>query len=263
MNVHGARSARHAALIILLLSLFSAPGAATALEDVIARNKPSIVAIGTFQRTRNPQFAFRGTGFIVGDGTLVATNAHVLPGQLDLEKLETIAVVIPATERDPLQRRDARAVVIDTDHDLALLRIQGAALPPLAISGDAAVRDGQAAAFTGFPMGVVLGLIPVSHRATISAITPVALPTSNAKQLDVKMIRRLQAGPFPVLQLDATAYPGNSGSPLYDAQTGGVIGIINMVFVKSTKEAILSEPSGISFAVPAQYLQNLVTGLKE
>ncbi len=101
----------------------------------------------------------------------------------------------------------------------------------------------------------MLGLVPVTHRATVSAITPIALPSANARQLDERVLRRLQSGAFRVLQLDATAYPGNSGSPLYDAATGEVLGIINMVFVKATKEAILSQPSGISFAVPAQYLQ--------
>ncbi|MEO8976220.1 MAG: serine protease, partial [Casimicrobiaceae bacterium] len=39
---------------------------AASLEDVIARVKPSIVAIGTYQKTRSPAFAFRGTGFAVG-----------------------------------------------------------------------------------------------------------------------------------------------------------------------------------------------------
>jgi S1-C subfamily serine protease len=68
----------------------------------------------------------------------------------------------------------------------------------------------------------------------------------------------LTAGSFPVLQLDATAYPGNSGSPIYDPATGDVLGIVNMVFVKGTKEAALSQPSGITYAVPVQHLQALL-----
>jgi serine protease Do len=45
----------------------------------VERIKPSIVAVGTLQALRQPQFRFSGTGFAVGDGTLIATNAHVLP----------------------------------------------------------------------------------------------------------------------------------------------------------------------------------------
>jgi S1-C subfamily serine protease len=56
-----------------------------------------------------------------------------------------------------------------------------------------------------------------------------------------------------VFQLDATAFPGNSGSPLYDPDTGAVVGIINKVFVQETKENLLAKPSGISYAIPIRY----------
>ena len=46
------------------------------------------------------------------------------------------------------------------------------------------------------------------------------------------ILKRLAAGVYPIFQLDATAYPGNSGSPLYDPESGEVIAVINMVFVK-------------------------------
>ena len=35
-------------------------------------------------------------------------------------------------------------------------------------------------------------------------------------------------------------------------------GIINMVFVKGTKEAALTQPSGITYAIPARHLQALL-----
>ena len=72
------------------------------------------------------------------------------------------------------------------------------------------------------------------------------------------VVRRLASGSFPVFQLDATAYPGNSGSPIYDPVTGEVLGIVNMVFVKGTKEAALTEPSGITYAIPASHLEALL-----
>jgi S1-C subfamily serine protease len=63
---------------------------------------------------------------------------------------------------------------------------------------------------------------------------------------------------FPVFQLDATAYPGNSGSPMYDVETGRVVAILNMVFIKTTRENILSQPSGIAFAIPIRHLRELL-----
>ncbi len=73
-----------------------------------------------------------------------------------------------------------------------------------------------------------------------------------------KLVRQLKSGSFNIFQLDATAYLGNSGSPVFDASSGEVIGIINMVFIKGSKEAALSQPSGIAYAIPANYLRDLM-----
>jgi S1-C subfamily serine protease len=58
-----------------------------------------------------------------------------------------------------------------------------------------------------------------------------------------------------IYQLDATAYPGNSGSPVFSQQTNEVIGVINKVFVSAGKEAALTNPSGISYAIPAKHVR--------
>src|SRR3546814_14046368 len=83
---------------------------------------------------------------------------------------------------------------------------------------------------------MLLGMRHVTHRAMLSAITPIAIPAANARQLDAKTIAQMQRSPFAVFQLDATAYPGNSGSPVFDLKTGGVVGIITFVFVKGGAE---------------------------
>ena len=72
----------------------------------------------------------------------------------------------------------------------------------------------------------------------------------------------LRSGSFEVYQLDGTSYPGNSGGPLFEMEKGEVIGIINMEFVKGTKESALSQPSGISFAIPVVYLQELLRDIQ-
>jgi len=223
----------------------------------IARIKASIVAVGTFERLRNPQFTFAGTGFAVGDGLLVATNDHVVPKTLNNERGENIAVAVPVAG-GAVQIRIARKMTADAGSDLALLRIEGTPLPPLAFGDAEAVREGQAYLVTGFPIGSVLGLFPVTHRAMIAAVTPIAIPAARADQLDARSVRRLSTPSFPVFQLDATAYPGNSGSPVYHPESGAVIGIVNSVFVKGTREAALAQPSGITYAIPARQLIELL-----
>ena len=61
-----------------LASTLAATSALAGLPEVVERVKPSVVAVGTFQKTRSPSFVFRGTGFAVGDGTLIATVAHAV-----------------------------------------------------------------------------------------------------------------------------------------------------------------------------------------
>ena len=115
------------------------------VEETIARVKLSIVAVGTFQRTRSPAFQFLGTGFAVGDGALVVTNAHVLPSSVDASRREHVAVLVPAADRSGGRSvgphiREARIGACDQAHDLAVLRIDGAPLPPLTI-GDSATAS--------------------------------------------------------------------------------------------------------------------------
>lgn len=250
------RFCRVFAVILAALVLVFPETASSALPEMIQRVKPSIVAIGTFDKTRSPAFGMRGTGFALGTGNVVATNAHVIPESLSASGTEALVVRIP-TATGELQQRGAKLINVDKSHDLALLKIEGPPLPAIPL-GKETVREGQEVAFIGFPIGAVLGLTPVTHRAIVSAITPIALPGATAQQLTEKVIRRLKTGTFDIYQLDGTAYPGNSGGPLLDMETGEVVGIINMVFVKGTKEAALSHPSGISFAIPVVYLQELL-----
>ncbi len=135
---------------------------------------------------------------------------------------------------------------------------------PMRLGDSNKVREGEPYAFTGYPIGMVLGLNPVTHRAIISAISPIAIPAHTSQRLNAKMIQRL-TDPYEVFQLDATAYPGNSGSPLYDPKSGEVVGIINKVFVQETKENLLERPSGISYAIPIKYALSLLSanGIKQ
>ncbi|MBA2658233.1 MAG: trypsin-like peptidase domain-containing protein [Nitrosospira sp.] len=235
---------------------FSPPLWAGELVKTIENIKPSIVGVGTLQRTRSPAVNLLGTGFVLDDGLHVITSAHVIPEILDIANKESYTV-ITGKGKDP-ELRAATIVAIDKEHDLALLKISGAALPAMEIGDARKVREGQTLIFTGFPIGMILGFYPVTHRAMVSSITPIVLPAHNSRQLNAKLIGQLQKSAYTVFQLDGTAYPGSSGSPLYDPETGLVYGVVNMVFVKGKKEAALSNPSGITYAIPGNYIRELL-----
>jgi serine protease Do len=245
------------ALIVLCALPSFMVAAHAALPDVVQRIKPSVVVVGTYQRTRSPAFAFMGTGFVVGDGSLIATNAHVkLRQPLNTEQLEMLVVAVPGKGTTG-EVREVMRLAVDEQHDLALLKLKsGPALPALGFS-TTEVREGQSIAFTGFPIGNVLGLFPTTHSGVISAIAPTGIPQARANRLDGQLIRGL-AEPFSIYQLDAIAYPGSSGSPLFDPETGLIIGIVNSGLVRSVREAGLSDPTGITYAIPIEYLQRLL-----
>ncbi len=238
-------------IVVLSTSVSADP-----LPDTIAKVKPGVVGVGTILATRRPPARFVGTGFVVADGRHVVTNAHVVPVTLDSEHHESLVVLVggPASKG---QVRKAHRVAVDKVHDLALLKIEGRPLPALKLGDSGRVREGELYAFSGFPIGMVLGMRPVTHRGIVSAITPIAIPQISTKHLDTQMIQRLRS-PYNVFQLDATAYPGNSGSPLYDVENGIVMGVINRVFIKESKETVLEKPSGISYAIPSRYVRALL-----
>ncbi|RTL16483.1 MAG: serine protease [Burkholderiales bacterium] len=244
-------------VIFPLLALAPLLAAAADLPALIERSKPSVVLVGTYSPTDNPRFGFRGTGFAVADGSLVISNAHVLPAPDVTEAEQRISIQVRAANGE-WEMRLARIAALDRAHDLVALSFDGAALPALRIAPPALAQEGRGVLFMGFPIGGALGFSTVSHRGIISAITPISLPAMNARSLDPRAVRQLRAGSFDILQLDATAYPGNSGGPVLDQETGEVVGVINMVLTKAGKESALSSPSGISYAIPAAAILPLI-----
>lgn len=240
------------------LIAFGAPRRARGADipALTSASKPSIVAIGTFQRMRSPAFAFAGTGFAIGSGNLIATCAHVLP-TLDPADRSALVVAIPGGETTRIA--EARLVHVNRDADLAVLRIEGTPLRPMPLGDEALPAEGSEIVMIGFPIGAALGLFPATHRGLVAAIAPMALPTGTAAQLNAQNVQRLRGTPIDILQLDATAYPGNSGSPVIETGSGRVVGVVNMVLVKGARESVLSAPSGISYAVPVRYLLALLS----
>ena len=236
-------------------------GADEQLVRTVAKIKPAIVGIGTYSVIKQPAARLLGTGFVVGDGHRVATNYHVVSVELDKRVKESIVIFVGGANANKtpgtVQYRVARIAEVDEQHDLALLDIDGPPLPALTLGADIEMQEGMSIAFTGFPIGAVLGLVPVTHQGILSALTPVATRPDSATHLTASKIAALR-DPFTVLQLDATAYPGNSGSPVYVQDSGKVVGVINQVFVKGKKEDILREPSAITYAIPVRYLSSLL-----
>lgn len=239
---------------LLLTVLFTCHvKAQSSLPDLIEQTSKSVVGIGIFTPIESSSPQLLGTGFVVGDGSYVVTNYHVVSKELKVNIVQNYVAM--SGKGELIKSMKLELLAIDPVHDLAILKMLGT-LPPLKLAGDDFERPGTDVFFTGFPLGAVLGLFPATHTGIIAAVAPDVNPAKNANQLTLDMLGRLKQ-PFMIYQLDATAYPGNSGSPVFDRQNGEVIGVINKVFVQAGKEAAISNPSGISYAIPVKNLKAL------
>lgn len=252
-------------MVILIFFVFPASARENALfqdQDVymaslVSKIKASTVSVGTYSFKDVPMTQFRGTGFAIADGSRIVTNQHVIDAIKEKKRMFNLRIFHKA-----LPGKGVKAVLVAEDpfHDLAILEMTGK-LPPLPMAKDGSLKEGHHVAFTGFPIGFVLGLNATTHTGTVSAIAPVILPSPHGSLIKGEMVKYLKH-PWNIIQLDAVAFPGNSGSPVYRIATGEVVGVINKVFVKGKKEFVLKEPTGITYAVPVGFVRKLNRSIK-
>ena len=241
---------------LFLVSLVHNSYAESSFVSVVEKVEKSVGAIALYTPLESEAPQIMGTGFVIENGYYAVTNYHVVDKSLDPTIVQYFVLLLGKGSK--VKQIKAEVVSIDPLHDLALLKLSDNVAGSLMLANDTMKKAGTDIAFTGFPIGAILGLYPATHRGYIAAITPDAIPVNNTDQLSVQMLKRL-GGKQLIYQLDATAYPGNSGSPVYLPETGEVVGIINKVVVKDTKESALSSPSGISYAVPVHYINELLS----
>lgn len=233
--------------------LWSQSVSADTLEKLIPQVKPAVVAIAVHNPSGAPRLKLIGSGFAVAPGNRIITNYHVIQNPLNESRNESYVVVSGSADNPTVH--PIKQIKSAPLHDLAVLEIQQQ-LRFLPLADDDAA-EGAAIAYTGYPITGVLGLYPATHTGIVSAHTPIAIPVDNSATLNPRMLKQLRE-PFFVYQLDSTAYPGNSGSAVYRISDGKVVAVINMVLVKSSREAVLSDPSGISYAIPVRFVHQLL-----
>ena len=166
-----------------------------------------------------------GSGVIVRKDGVVVTNHHVIKGA------DEIRVVLS-------DRRELEATLIGSDErtDLAVLRVKTTSdLPTLELGDSDGIEVGDLVLAIGNPFGV--GQTVTSGIVSATARTMVGIS-------DYRFF----------IQTDAAINPGNSGGALV-AMDGRVIGINTAIFSKTGGSV------GIGFAVPANMVRAVVTGL--
>jgi S1-C subfamily serine protease len=164
-----------------------------------------------------------------GSGVLITPDGYALTNDHVVGVAERLQVALPDG-----RNLGARLVGRDPGTDLALLQVEGAALPFARLETERPVHPGQLAIAIGNPLGfdstVTAGIVSATGRS---------LRGIHGRVID------------SVIQHTAPLNPGNSGGPLLDS-TGAVIGV---------NTAIIAFAQGIGFAIPATTADGVVAQL--
>jgi serine protease Do len=176
-----------------------------------------------------------GSGVIVDSDGYIVTNAHVVAGAQRLQ----VEMPIPVTGTSILATRSrtmpATIVGIDTETDLAVLRVSGPGLASLAFGNSDDLQPGQLVLALGSPFGL--------HNSVSLGVVSAA-----ARQLEPE-------SPMIYVQTDAAINPGSSGGPLVDL-SGRLVGINTLIFSQG------GGYEGIGFAAPSNVVRTVYEQIK-
>jgi S1-C subfamily serine protease len=172
-----------------------------------------------------------GTGFFVTKDGFFVTAHHVINGAKTI-KVRTIGGKL----------YDASVVKIDSNNDLAVLKINGKNFLPLPIKSSQKIRRGLNVFAIGFPQVFFQGIEPKVTDGIISSLTGIADDVTT-------------------FQISNPIQPGNSGGPLFTLD-GNVVGIVNSRLNSSIVfEKTGSLPQNVNYAVKSNYLLEILRGI--
>jgi len=217
-----------------------------AIEDLARRTSPAVVQISVrglapIEEGDTKQAGFisnrqaTGSGVIVDSEGYIVTNAHVIQDARHID----VSVMDPPQPKGPSSHKHyvAKAVGMDRETDLAVLKIEAKDLPTLTFLEDSeGLKQGQLVLALGSPLGL-------DDSLTVGFVSAVKRYLEDDK-------------PNCYVQTDAPINPGNSGGPLLDIH-GHLIGINTLILTQSGGN------EGIGFAIPSNVVRQIYAGLRK
>jgi S1-C subfamily serine protease len=213
-----------------------------------------------------------GTGFVVREDGVIATNAHVVrafqkaprPPDAPRDEWPVRAIMLRMTDQGvmeiPLEVigvgmisgfNPGKVYYGPKDGpDIAFVHVKARGLPAVQIDRTTFVEEGMELVTAGFPMGTdaltapgwLHQLTPTLQRGIVSAVLPFACPTPHGYSINLM------------------SQGGASGSPVFSCETGAVIGVLygglNDIALTLRGKDPYKVPTNITYVVPSHYLIN-------
>lgn len=194
-------------LLVICLLLVCCAVAWADFPEAASKIRDAVITVAVENRS--------GSGFIVNPDGSALTNKHVVG--------DANSVTVKLRNGDQLT---AQVVKCATPQDICLLKLERQHLPAVQFASSAKLKQGQAVAALGSPLGLSGSLT----KGTVSAVD-----------------RDVDGQKF--IQLDAALNQGNSGGPVINAD-GLVVGMAT----KAAKEA-----QNVGFAIPSDDIMAFLT----
>jgi serine protease Do len=156
----------------------------------------------------------------LGSGVIVSSEGHIVTNQHVVADVDEVRVRLANGQEAP-----ARIIGMDPVTDIAVLKVTGLKVTPLAFADSDQVKVGQRVIAVGNPFGfdetVTQGIISAKGRA-------------------------MEDSADDFFQTDAAINPGNSGGPLVDLR-GEILGINSSIYAGSGSGSW----QGLGFAIPS------------
>ncbi len=240
-----AQSRRAAPTLVVDAAPVPTVPAVASYADALAAARPSVVSVYSTkfsrargQAVREPRGDSRaerglGSGVIVSPEGYILTNNHVIEGA------DELLVKLPDD-----RELAARLVGADPKTDVAVIKVEGVALPHAVLGDSDSLRVGDVVFALGNPLDV-------GQTATMGIVS-----ATGRRGLDLLARGDSDPGYEDFIQTDAAINVGNSGGALVDAK-GRLVGI-NTAIMTTTRGNI-----GIGFSIPVNLAAFVMKSLVE
>jgi serine protease Do len=166
-----------------------------------------------------------GSGVIVTSDGYIVTNSHVIDGA------DEIKVTLPNSKKE----YKAKVIGVDSESDLAVIKIEAKNLPAIKIANSKNLLIGDVVFAIGNPFGVG------------ETVTSGIVSALNKDRVGLNSYENF-------IQTDASINPGNSGGALVDSR-GALVGINSAIISKSGGN------NGIGLAIPSNMVLDIAKKL--